>query len=56
MPGIDFVETFSPMVKYVTIQVVLALAVNSGWSLRQLDVESAFLHGTLQVDVYMEQP
>ena len=56
MPGIDFVETFSPVVKHSTVWIVFALAVNSSWSLRQLDVKSAFLHGTLEEDVFMEQP
>ena len=54
--GVDFAKTFSSVVKHATIRIVLALAVNFGWPLRQLDVESAFLHGTLQEEVFMEQP
>ncbi|KAJ0837766.1 putative RNA-directed DNA polymerase [Helianthus annuus] len=54
--GLDFGETFSPVVKMVTVRTVITLAVFYGWSLYQLDVDNAFLHGTISEDVYMKLP
>lgn len=55
-PGLDFKETFSLVVKPATIPTVLSLVVMQGWTLQQMDVNNAFLHGDLLETVYMHQP
>jgi hypothetical protein len=53
--GIDYNETFSHVAKMNSICLVLSLLASHKWEVHQMDVKSAFLHGDLQEEIYMEQ-
>jgi hypothetical protein len=54
--GIDYEETFAPVAKMTTVQLIIAIVASKGWSLRQMDVKNAFLHRDLQEEIYMTPP
>ena len=54
--GLDYDETFSPVVRSESVRSVIALAAMNGLRLHQMDITTAFLHGDLEEEVYMKQP
>ncbi|XP_061376329.1 uncharacterized mitochondrial protein AtMg00810-like [Gastrolobium bilobum] len=54
--GFDYHETFSPVVKPVTIQIIISVALSKGWPIHQLDVNNAFINGDLHEEVFLQQP
>jgi len=54
--GFDYFETFSPVIKPVTIRIILTLALQLNWSVNQIDINNAFLYGDLEESIYMIQP
>jgi hypothetical protein len=54
--GLDFGETFAPIVHLVAIRILLAFAASKGFKLYQIDVKSSFLNGVIQEEVYVRQP
>ena len=55
-PGIDYKETFAPVVKFVSLRVLLTYAALRKFSTRHYDITSAFLHGDINLEIYMKQP
>ena len=56
IPGIDFKETFAPTLRTTPMRLVWGITAALNLELHHLDVETAFLHGDLEEEIYMEQP
>ena len=54
--GVDYEEVFAPVVHAATIRTLLSFANSNNFEVHQMDVKTAFLHGVLDCDLYMEQP
>lgn len=54
--GLDYKANFSHVIKMKTVRCIIALTTSRHWDLYQLDVNNAFLHGTLHEEVYMTVP
>ncbi|KAG8503149.1 hypothetical protein CXB51_000953 [Gossypium anomalum] len=55
-PGIDYEETYSPMVDVTTFRFLISLAIREGLDLRLMDVVTAYLYGPLDTNIYMKLP
>ncbi|KAJ0568464.1 putative RNA-directed DNA polymerase [Helianthus annuus] len=54
--GIDYNEVYTPVARLEAIRIFLAYASFKGFKVYQMDVKSAFLHGVVEEEVYVEQP
>ena len=50
------IDIFSLVAKMASIRLLFSMDAMRSWSLYQLDIKNAFLHGDLAEEVYMEQP
>ena len=55
-PGIDYDETFAPVVRFESVRSVIAIAVHGNMKLHQMDVKTTFLNGELREEVFIRQP
>lgn len=55
-PGLDFNETYSPVVRMESVRVVLAIGNAAGYDINTLDADGAYLNGTLKETIFMRQP
>ena len=54
--GLNYDETYAPVVRFTSLRLLFAYAARRGLDMYHLDVETAFLHGEIEEDVYLQQP
>lgn len=54
--GIDFDENFSPVARYETVRLFLAIAASEQMQIAQIDIKNAYINGILKEEVYLQQP
>lgn len=52
LAGVDYMETFSLVVKFTTIRMIFTLAATRAWTVQQIDINNVFLNGDLEEDIY----
>src|SRR6266481_199021 len=55
-PGIDYTDMYAPVACMESTRTILHIGMSLDWEIHQMDVKTAFLHGELEEEVYMEQP
>jgi hypothetical protein len=56
MEGIDYEKTFAHVARYTSIRMIISPAASMGWRVHQMDVNTNFLNGEIEEEVYIEQP
>ena len=56
LEGIDFGEIFSPIAKLNSIRFLIAIGFYFDLEVEEMDVNTTFLHGDLEEEIYMKQP
>jgi hypothetical protein len=54
--GLDYNEIYAHVTKHANVRTLLLVAANRSWDVQQLDIKTAFLHGIVDIDVFMMQP
>jgi len=55
-PGEDYEEVYAPVARLELLRLLLSISINRGYTIRQLDVKSAFLYGDIDIETYLELP
>ena len=55
-PGIDYEETFSPVMDAITYHFLISLAIPEGLDMRLMNVITSYLYGSMDNDIYMKIP
>jgi hypothetical protein len=54
--GVDYFETYAPVVQWSTVRMVLTMILANGWATKQVDYTNAFAQADLSEEVYIESP
>ena len=55
-PGIDYEETYSPVMDAITLRYLISLTVSEGLDMHLMDVVTTYLYGSIDTDIYMKIP
>ena len=55
-PGIDYDETYSPVMDIITFRYLISMSVSEGLDMRLMNVITTYLYGMLENDIYMKVP